>query len=1289
MFTLIPSSSPEQDATFLQSVLLPIIALDIISHDDNSIEPNTTIFMLKKNHSSSLHHDHGTTNNNNNSFDSTINHITILFVPSPPPSSLSSSKLIESNHQSVAPMIIIEKKDISFIRQKNVSSNDSSPPTNAIRFLNVGPFELIQMQLPSQTSIVYLIPHEIFTMPNVNNGHIILLTSLLYNGPNNNKTSNKKKIVSTINSQSSAFSTTMQPKPSVPASSSNSDKNSSIQSTTKNNTSLTIEETTADKTLSNENNNLHENTSTTYQLPKFPTLDVKLLGINNQYENFTLNSQIPVDIETNLFIGKMNMILRPMNDPATEDPYWYERIFSKKKRRIVIQIQGKFKYIPTNGNIIYAGAEISNQMKLGLITRGLCSILLKLVESFYNNIHYSFGDHNNIELPHIVAPANAFFDVMIQTPNNEIPPNINELFVETSESVSLRKKSSSSNSTNGYQWNTNDTYSFAFFSMYIDLPSWQLVGIPARGDLSLKTFWGNSFLSICMYENKSNNNSNNKHIHKDNIYAFSVQAKYLGKNYIQHQNSDQSSQDSDQLNNNKNETTTLDNVITTQQNDISNDNDDESNNIIKWSENYQSPNMIPKSTTITDENNQNIEICNASFSLLNVTPGVSNINDTSFSPTTPRKNDIDDDDDNDSNDGMFYFDAEQEEEVELEENQQQQEQSQDTNSVYYPCVEKVTTSKKVSKKIPFSIELLTRIDYYCPAWLDICSTRSGSYNKVYIINKDSITYIISEKNCDEMVRIISNTNNRLDYIIKSNFSPRMSSSENLRRLIGIILTKKYNHSSYNDSLALEKVNTMIDNTKHHMYNTLSKRNKPTYLDKTMMIPTYGSCYVTRAISDRHWIDEFMILAEYAILFYNPMKPKIQFRIIISNITKLEILDPDLCPHFIGYHFLVIQTLIRSHYIMFLTEDDLNITKTAIQKQLMKVQQQQYKQDDNCSIGSYDSNKSSNSVLDIIENPTDEFLLKSTMWHCKNRRLLNCSQFIFKQDIQQHQSISDPIDVIEDMLRKGIESLSNRDDNDNTTSNNNNNRLLLSDDYYEQRRIFLNNTSILKSINLHGASENVRLAFYLNLYHLMITHAYLVVGPPDSSLKWLNYYNNIAYEVGDDVFSITELEHCIIRSAMSKPSHFISRFVLPKSRYRITLTKPNYRINFALNCGSLSNPEKILIYRTEHIQQQLDVACQLYIQNSVSYSIIKKTINMNILLTKDVLEIRLPKMCQWFYDDFGSSNEQLLNTLVPYFSNDLRQILSSTYRLSFEKRYDMNYIQIRYHSFHFECRSLSL
>lgn len=64
------------------------------------------------------------------------------------------------------------------------------------------------------------------------------------------------------------------------------------------------------------------------KLPKFPTLQVSLNDTN-----FPLNAPAPVPVENDLFKGKVLLLLRPI-DPAKDDPYWNERIWSKRKRRV-------------------------------------------------------------------------------------------------------------------------------------------------------------------------------------------------------------------------------------------------------------------------------------------------------------------------------------------------------------------------------------------------------------------------------------------------------------------------------------------------------------------------------------------------------------------------------------------------------------------------------------------------------------------------------------------------------------------------------------------------------------------------------------------------------------------------------------------------------------------------------------------------------------------------------------------------------------------------------------------
>jgi hypothetical protein len=98
----------------------------------------------------------------------------------------------------------------------------------------------------------------------------------------------------------------------------------------------------------------------------FPSLRVQISERGGCFENFPLNSLEPVQVETDLFVGKLLLIMRPINPKV--DPFWNEKIFSKKKRRVIMQLQGKFKYKPEG--VLYSGMEVSDPMNLGLIANG-------------------------------------------------------------------------------------------------------------------------------------------------------------------------------------------------------------------------------------------------------------------------------------------------------------------------------------------------------------------------------------------------------------------------------------------------------------------------------------------------------------------------------------------------------------------------------------------------------------------------------------------------------------------------------------------------------------------------------------------------------------------------------------------------------------------------------------------------------------------------------------------------------------------------------------------------------
>jgi hypothetical protein len=238
-------------------------------------------------------------------------------------------------------------------------------------------------------------------------------------------------------------------------------------------------------------------------------------------------------------------VLRP--DPPDLDPHWNAKMFAARKRRILVQVQGRFRRRPEG--TVYAGAEVSDPMRVGLLARGLSNVLLRIVEGFNPGVHSSFGTSQadggggEEEKAHIVVPAYSFFERVVATPPGLDPPELGSELEEAKESLDRRRDPAAAMA---HRFNAEDTYTFSFHSMYVDLPRWRLVNLPLpRGDVSLRTFWHDSHLRICMYEKAeagvasaagasgtssspaSSSSRRPPHLHKDNRYAFVLQVRFV------------------------------------------------------------------------------------------------------------------------------------------------------------------------------------------------------------------------------------------------------------------------------------------------------------------------------------------------------------------------------------------------------------------------------------------------------------------------------------------------------------------------------------------------------------------------------------------------------------------------------------------------------------------------------------------------------------------------------------------------------------------------------------------
>jgi hypothetical protein len=408
---------------------------------------------------------------------------------------------------------------------------------------------------------------------------------------------------------------------------------------------------------------------------------------------------------------------------------------------------------------------------------------------------------------------------------------------------------------------------------------------------------------------------------------------------------------------------------------------------------------------------------------------------------------------------------------------------------------------------------------------------------------------------------------------------------------------------------------------------------------------HKSGFLARALSDHHWIEEWAVVTERSISFHHPDRKKPNHRVGIQHISRVEKLKPNESPYFPNHSFLSVETLGRTSYLMFRSEDQRDDWYETLAK-LTKALPSSVDAADSSSLGN-----ASSAALEL-QNPKYEFLHKSSLWDYKHRRVLNCRRFSFRSRERTFQQ--NPLVLVEDALRKALDPRNDSDDD-----------ILIS---------FLDSAAKLKDANVYELSQNERLVFFLNIYHCMVMHAYLVLGPPESSFQWISYFNSIAYQCSDDIFSLAELEHCIIRSNMSSPRQFLSRFVIPNSKYDLSLSANDCRLNFALNCGSMSNPACVPVFKVTKLDRQLDDVSRLYLSAAVK---VKKRSSREV-------EVFLPRVCLWYSDDFGSSNEDALNRVMPWLNGDVQDFISS-----FMKSDNKGKCSVKYLAYDFDCRRLSL
>eukprot|EP00658_Telonema_sp_P-2_P073456 TRINITY_DN6252_c0_g1_i4.p1 TRINITY_DN6252_c0_g1~~TRINITY_DN6252_c0_g1_i4.p1 ORF type:complete len:306 (+),score=54.99 TRINITY_DN6252_c0_g1_i4:313-1230(+) len=245
--------------------------------------------------------------------------------------------------------------------------------------------------------------------------------------------------------------------------------------------------------------------------------------------------------------------------------------------------------------------------------------------------------------------------------------------------------------------------------------------------------------------------------------------------------------------------------------------------------------------------------------------------------------------------------------------------------------------------------------------------------------------------------------------------------------------------------------------------------------------------VLRCLWDTHWAEEWCRLYHGRLSLYRTFSRKPRLKLDLQHIISVRAVDAEPIP---GFFCFVMETASVVHCLCVATKEE----------------RDQWIQ--HISVQVYQASGSSEFMADAAG------ILSAAHRWSGNRVILNGRRNLMTRKSNFSDDASEAVQLL---LRQALGISSFRQPE------------------WPELCAFLDNTAWLKLVNLDPLTLGTHqsLSFFLNLYHLILIHSFLISELPSSERAWSSLHNRFCYEVGGYVFSLAEIEHCVLRASMSK------------------------------------------------------------------------------------------------------------------------------------------------------------
>ncbi len=272
--------------------------------------------------------------------------------------------------------------------------------------------------------------------------------------------------------------------------------------------------------------------------------------------------------------------------------------------------------------------------------------------------------------------------------------------------------------------------------------------------------------------------------------------------------------------------------------------------------------------------------------------------------------------------------------------------------------------------------------------------------------------------------------------------------------------------------------------------------------------------VAIATSRRHWTEQYIVLTKSEMTFFcSADSKKIVHRVALNSIVSVQPMRIEEVP-MSGFSFLQVETFSRVYYLMVHSDMQLN---EWIQAFITLLGGQIMRSPFDTVHGSLESPLGHTQ----LSGAEDElYIAKSSCWKLDKKRIFNYRRIIFNPHglVDKWRNVP-PNDLMESVLSTAFEISQFEEPVKNGNTEHRLTFLWVK---------FLDEISLLQTVNVSLLSERERVVFFLNLYHVMIIHGHMTIGPPPAWNYWNAFFNHITYLIGYEVVSVADVDHNLLR-----------------------------------------------------------------------------------------------------------------------------------------------------------------